>query len=78
MWFFTGDTALPSALGTYSNYYVALFSGDGISAGEDFAGVVTISNGAAVPEPATWALMISGFGLAGMALRRRRAATVLV
>ena len=26
------------------------------------------------PEPATWALMISGFGLAGMALRRRRAA----
>lgn len=26
----------------------------------------------AVPEPATWALMISGFGLAGAALRRRR------
>lgn len=27
----------------------------------------------AVPEPASWALMISGFGLAGTALRRRRA-----
>jgi choice-of-anchor C domain-containing protein len=26
----------------------------------------------AVPEPATWALMISGFGMAGVALRRRR------
>ena len=27
-----------------------------------------------VPEPTSWALMISGFGLAGAALRRRRAA----
>jgi hypothetical protein len=32
-------------------------------------------NGTSVPEPATWALMIGGFGLAGAALRRRRAAT---
>jgi len=28
----------------------------------------------AVPEPATWSLMIAGFGLAGAALRRRSAA----
>jgi hypothetical protein len=26
-----------------------------------------------VPEPATWALMIGGFGMAGAVLRRRRA-----
>lgn len=31
---------------------------------------------APVPEPATWALMIGGFGLAGAALRRRRGATL--
>ncbi|WP_296595649.1 PEPxxWA-CTERM sorting domain-containing protein [Phenylobacterium sp.] len=29
---------------------------------------------AAVPEPATWALMIAGFGMVGAALRRRRTA----
>jgi hypothetical protein len=29
---------------------------------------------AAVPEPAAWAMMIAGFGLAGSALRRRRTA----
>jgi hypothetical protein len=30
----------------------------------------------AVPEPATWAMMLAGFGMLGMRLRRRRA-TVL-
>ena len=32
----------------------------------------TGGGGPGVPEPASWALMISGFGLAGAALRRRR------
>ena len=35
-----------------------------------FAGLWTEVAG--VPEPATWALMLGGFGLAGVALRRRR------
>lgn len=32
--------------------------------------------GLAVPEPASWAMLIAGFGLTGAAMRRRRRATV--
>lgn len=37
----------------------------------DGQGVVTPSAAGAVPEPATWAMMMLGFGLMGGALRRR-------
>lgn len=37
---------------------------------ETGGGTFTFSSG--VPEPATWAMMIAGFGLIGMAARRRR------
>jgi fibro-slime domain-containing protein len=36
--------------------------------------VVVNPTGPGVPEPAAWALMVGGFGLAGAALRRRRTA----
>jgi hypothetical protein len=36
--------------------------------------VVVAGPTAAIPEPASWALMIGGFGLAGTALRTRRSA----
>lgn len=40
------------------------------------SGVVLYSTGPAVPEPATWAMMLSGFGLMGAAMRRRTRTTV--
>ena len=44
----------------------------GNSAGGTNAGVLLDSVSVSVPEPASWALMISGFGLVGGAMRKRR------
>ena len=55
------------------------------TAGETFTGITLTSSQrsfeidnlavASVPEPATWAMMIGGFGMAGAMLRRRRTVT---
>lgn len=37
-----------------------------------FTNITTSNAAAAVPEPATWAMMVAGFGLVGGALRGRR------
>ena len=47
---------------------------EGIEIGDPRTGVTLIGSAAAVPEPASWALMIAGFGLTGAAMRRRRVA----
>lgn len=52
------NNALNSSFGEFSGYVPIFIHTDFIRG--------------AVPEPGTWALMISGFGLAGGALRRRR------
>lgn len=36
---------------------------------------LTVTRISGVPEPATWAMLVAGFGLAGSALRRRNAVT---
>ena len=47
------------------------------STGNSFE-VDNLAVGGAVPEPATWAMMIVGFGLVGGAMRRSRKATARV
>ncbi len=41
----------------------------------DYVQVLPGSIGGAVPEPATWAMLIAGFGLVGTGMRRRSAIT---
>ena len=51
---------------------VATFGGDG----NDYSGNFRIDT-SAVPEPASWALMIIGFGMVGVSSRRRARATAI-
>ena len=48
------------------------FGGVANQAGFDNITLGAAAPGGAVPEPATWAMMLAGFGLTGAALRRRR------
>ncbi len=78
----TGVAPTPGTWATYSASYTAGFAdaGGAISVllasdnGQGDFDNVRLSDDAAagVPEPASWALMIGGFGLVGAAARRRR------
>ncbi len=71
------DTANSFNDGVYS--VNSVFDGAATSGIANTAGTITQFTGTAlagaVPEPATWAMMIGGFGMAGGAMRRRRAST---
>ena len=43
-----------------------------------YSGVLSFSQSGAVPEPATWAMMILGFGAVGAGMRRRKKVTMNV
>jgi len=54
----------------------SLQAGGAYYEGPRLSGLVRIAHVDAVPEPASWALMLGGFGLVGGALRSRRKAAV--
>jgi len=54
-----------------------ILQGHNTPAGVDYS-IYWDNLSAAVPEPATWALMILGFGLTGAAMRRRRLALAAI
>ncbi len=43
--------------------------------GVALAGEITVGGGGGVPEPATWSMLIAGFGLVGLAMRSRQRKT---
>lgn len=80
----TGSTAFsnPSGYSVFNLTGIGNFAGVLFSNNTDPAGLrfqnfsyETVANGA-VPEPATWALLVVGFGLVGAAMRRRQKLTV--
>ena len=67
----SGNTlTLTSAL-LPNTWYTFKYSGTLATAG-DISGPASFYTHAAVPEPASWALMLLGFGAVGYAMRRRR------
>ncbi|MFA7441709.1 MAG: PEPxxWA-CTERM sorting domain-containing protein [Sphingomonadaceae bacterium] len=84
-----GLTSVPVAGSNVSDDYAAAFASPAFSSASyqlgagaySVTGIVTLSSrggggGAevvAVPEPATWAMLIAGFGMVGAGLRRRAA-----
>jgi uncharacterized repeat protein (TIGR03803 family) len=64
------------------NLYGTTWRGGEINRGTVFrlsdAGFVTAASMSPVPEPASWAMMMTGFGLVGSTLRRRRHRTTAV
>lgn len=59
--YFTAGTTIDFAVGNGGNGY-------------NYDSTFLSASVASVPEPATWAMMLGGFGIAGATLRRRRAA----
>jgi PEP-CTERM motif-containing protein len=77
-WLVTGtDEGISHALpdfGQYDFYNFYSTGTNGVTFGNVLIGGLTLTE--SVPEPATWAMMLLGFGAMGVAFRRRRRTTI--
>jgi hypothetical protein len=76
-WAGTGN--LPSGGGYFDNYkptFTGVTTFFGNSQPQGYTYQVSAPTPPPIPEPATWALMIMGFGVIGAAMRRRKAVAV--
>jgi opacity protein-like surface antigen len=64
---YTGTTAAPTF--TLGNFALSF-------SGIDLDLTIAAQSVGGVPEPASWAMLIAGFGLTGAAMRRRRISTI--
>jgi PEP-CTERM motif len=74
-----GNSTALNSPNAYSNVWVIGAARSGyntIDGNVDGFKLKSIDAVAAVPEPATWGMMIGGMGIAGMALRRRRSTAI--
>ncbi|KPF77891.1 hypothetical protein IP88_05300 [alpha proteobacterium AAP81b] len=74
----TAVITVPLALLAGSNSLEFRYEGSDQGLNDEAWGLsaLTVTGNALVPEPASWALLVAGFGLTGAALRRRRRALV--
>jgi PEP-CTERM motif len=75
----SGNSTALNMANSYANVWVigaARSSYTAIDNNADGFKLKSVTATAAVPEPATWGMMIGGMGIAGMALRRRRRTAV--
>lgn len=73
----TGTNESSAALPNFGTFKYYDFASTSVSGGKNYLlGSVALTS--AVPEPATWAMMLLGFGMAGFGLRNRRKPMVRV